>query len=545
MLRAGMGGAWGARKAATVSARRASDTAHAKSVATWGVKPPKSKTFVQDDRSARWSALAKSFESFPQSDRPSSLFRNKKSHNGGSKSKRKRRAKQKRLELQWCAKQQAALDFAAKGESFYLCGRAGTGKTALISAIVERLRSEGKVVAVTAMTGAAACLLGSSGVTMHSWAGIGLGRCPGKMLVNTMPRDAKKRWKKTDLLIIDECSMLSSELLDRLDEVAKLVRRKSDLFGGLKVMLVGDLHQLSPVEGKLLTHSPVFTRIAENSMLLTTIFRQSDPRTLKVLDEVRAGDLSKTTVSYLRSLADTPLDDDKKTVLTSWKKSADKVNAERLEALPGKLQMYSADDKQTTNTTTKPSSVLPEELHLKVGARVMYLRNNNQSGEKRLVNGSTGVVVGFVKACDERLPRVRWDATGAASVVTRETDTREDDEGKVIFKRKQLPLQLGWALTIHKAQGMTLEQVEIDLRGCFAAGQAYVALSRCKDLSKVRLLNFSPRAVITDLDALNLNRAMSDLPPMRRQTVLWWRRMKRQASWLAELRGDSQVRITM
>ena len=437
----------------------------------------------------------------------------------------------RRPERQWCAKQVAALAFAMEDESFYLCGRAGTGKTALITAIVERLRSEGKVVAVTAMTGAAACLLGDDGRTMHSWAGIRLAKGEADKLVKRMSERARRRWKNTDLLIIDECSMLSSELLDRLDGVARYVRRRGGLFGGLQVMLVGDLHQLSPVEGKLLCHSPVFTRIAVNRVLLTTIFRQSDPRTLKVLDEVRTGRLSKTTVSYLRSLADTPLDEDKKTVLTALKKAAAKVNAEKLEALPGEGWVYSARDhweeteekraskktkktqKKTKKTKKTPSLSFTKELHLKVGARVMHLKNNGESGDDRLVNGSTGVVVDFCDtASDEPMPRVRWDATGTTSLVTWVTEQKEDDKGNVIFTREQLPLQLGWALTIHKAQGMTLEQVEIDLHGCFAAGQAYVALSRCKDLSKVRLLNFSPRAVITDPNASSLDRAMQGLP---------------------------------
>ena len=435
-------------------------------------------------------------------------------------------------ELKWTEEQQKALDFATKKDvSFYLCGRAGTGKTALINAIVERLHNQGKIVAVTAMTGAAACLL-ASGQTMHSWAGIGLAKEDAHILASKVSGKARKRWAATDLLIVDECSMLSSELLEKLHYVAKRVRDSDDFFGGLNLLLVGDLHQLSPVEGKMLYHSPTFNYVAMNSVLLTRIFRQSDPLTLKVLEEVRVGRLSEEATRHLSSLSTTPLDEERKTVLTSLRRVEEALNTTKLASLQTKLRAYKAADEGERGRECS----LGDQVGLKVGARVMCLKNNGKQGSDRLVNGSTGIVLKFVKmryGADayreafkwdesgllvnryntEYVPLVRWDS-GSESLVRRMEEQKENEKGKVVFTRQQVPLRLAWAITIHKAQGMTLQQVEIDLGGCFAKGQAYVALSRCQDLSGVKLLNFAPRAVMTDSNVVNLYRRMQGLPPL-------------------------------
>ena len=420
----------------------------------------------------------------------------------------------------WTAEQQEAIDLATRSESFYLCGPAGTGKTVLIDEIAERLYRQKKVVAVTAMTGVAACLLGSSAQTMHSWAGIGLAMEEAGVLASKMSEKARTRWEKTDLLIVDECSMLSSGLLEKLQHVAQLVRRNNDFFGGLKLLLVGDLHQLSPVKAAMLyPHSPTFARVAMRCVMLTRIFRQSDARSLQVLADVRVGRMSEETVRYLcdASRARTPLDDDAKTVLSPLNRHVEDRNAEKLRTLPGDQMVYRAQDHGFADAETLSDCSLMPIVCLKLGARVMHLRNNGEYGARRLVNGSVGVVVAFEHAVKvgELVPVVRWDATGAKSCVTRATERH--DNGEDVFTRAQLPLRLAWAMTIHKAQGMTLQQVEIDLGGCFAKGQAYVALSRCQDLSRVRLLNFSPNVVITDPRVLRLYERMQGAQQARLQ----------------------------
>ena len=439
---------------------------------------------------------------------------------------------------EWTPDQQAAIDFAASGQSFYLCGRAGTGKTVVLNHIVKTLRRADKEVAVTAMTGAAACLL-DSGRTLHSWAS--LPPADGKPLheiMLKMGKKARERWRDTHTLIVDECSMMSEEIIDNLFKLATQLRYPQnypdispedfEFFGGLQIILVGDLHQLPPVKGSPIYISSYFSQIAMKTTLLKKIFRQTHSQTLEVLEQIRLSKVSQSSLEFLKTLEKTVLEENKKTILTSLRRTEEGINREKQNSLRTKGRIFKARD---WGDRTQFELSLAPEIELKIGARVMCLKNNGLAGGRRLVNGSCGTIIkwisgrsSYVEAFREKqqtMPLdyytegvlVRWDADGMESVIRRFDEEKENARGKIAFTRAQLPLRLAWAITIHKSQGMTLENVEVDLHGCFDTGQVYVALSRCKSLEKTKVLNFSRNLVKSDPEVIAFYRRIAGEKP--------------------------------
>ncbi len=214
--------------------------------------------------------------------------------------------------------QRYAFDTVEKGKSIFLTGPGGTGKSFLLKTMYELIPDRiGKHVAVTALTGCAALLIGKFAKTLHSWAGIGLGREPAGVLAATIRRSSKalRRWLATDILIIDEVSMMTPELLEKLDAVAKVVRRNSNPMGGLQVVFVGDFYQLPPVnkdkekETQFVFESPTWNEVVQESVYLTEIIRQKDPVFHTILMEARAGCLSEQSLAILRKRTNQPWQD--------------------------------------------------------------------------------------------------------------------------------------------------------------------------------------------------------------------------------------------
>ena len=406
-----------------------------------------------------------------------------------------------------------SVELARQGKSFFLTGAGGTGKSYVIRNIIEALHANGKDVAVTAMTGCAAILLGKGAKTLHSWSGIGLGKEPAEQLLVKIRRatKAKKNWLTYDTIIIDEISMMSPELLDKLDFIGKRLRRCDKLFGGLQVILVGDLFQLPPIyrdgqmdSGKQFVFESSTWKHIEDSVTLKTIHRQSDTVFIKILQEAREGNLSEESIEILktRKTKEWKKLEIKPTLLFTRRADVDEINMSQLEKCEGPDIVFKAKTSKTigfskVNTSQQAMDYAIEkmdkngayvpELTLRKGAQVMLL-TNKYSETCGLVNGSRGIVERF---CDgpHPLPMVKF-RNGEVLIIEPHAWISEDVEG---LHREQIPLRLAYAITIHKAQGATMDCVLIDIgRNTFENGQAYVALSRVRSLESLYIWEFDP-----------------------------------------------------
>lgn len=408
--------------------------------------------------------------------------------------------------------QQKAYQAVVDGKSIFLTGPGGTGKSFLLKTLYETIpETTGKHIAITAMTGCAALLIGKYAKTLHSWAGIGLGRDPPSTLAASIRKSGKclRRWLGTDILVIDEVSMLTPELLEKLDQVARSVRRCSEPMGGLQIIFVGDFYQLPPVtkekETQFIFESPLWKEIVQEVVHLTKILRQDDPVFQQILNEARRGEISNENLEILAKRQDRSWQQlqIKPTLLFTRRAEVDNINDRNLRALQGERRMFKAETvfapiEQTKGLTESSPNVKQAiekldrdgsymvELILVVGAQVMLLTNLDH--EAGLVNGSRGVVVGFESNGE---PVVQFK-TGSPMSISHATWECEDLEG---VSRKQIPLKLAYAITIHKAQGATLDCALIDIgTNTFEYGQAYVALSRVKNLDSLYIWDVEPTA---------------------------------------------------
>lgn len=403
----------------------------------------------------------------------------------------------------------------------FVTGKAGTGKSTLIQYLRDEFKGNCVVVAPT---GVAA--MNIQGATIHSFF-----RFPPRLLTDedVSPVRFKKPYKTLDLLIVDEVSMVRADVMDAMDRFLRANGpKKRRPFGGVQVLLVGDLHQLPPVvrggdesayfastyESPFFFSSRAFTENASAPVELTHVFRQQDDRFVALLNYIRMGDTSPELLAEVNTRVTPAVDPDHETVLTTTNLIADRINKSRLAALPGDRRTYTGEASGSFSLTGDrlPS---PLELHLKVGARVMFTRND-ASG--RWVNGSLGVVRdmhdhGVTVALDGGDDDVDAVQVFSALWETYRYEYDEDEERPVPLVAgayEQLPLTPAWAITIHKSQGKTLSAIRIDLgRSAFAPGQVYVALSRCRRLDDVTLSRavsardvFCDRRVVSFYDSL-------------------------------------------
>jgi ATP-dependent DNA helicase PIF1 len=407
-----------------------------------------------------------------------------------------------------------AVDLALSGKSFFLTGAGGTGKTYVIRNIVEALNRAGKDVALSAMTGCAALLLGKGAKTLHSWAGIGLGKESASVLIAKLKKSfkGKKNWMATDTLIIDESSMLTPDLFDKLEEIGRAIRRNPRPFGGIQIILVGDMYQLPPItkddnEYAFIFESEIFKALIKDSVVLRTIHRQSDAAFLKILGEARSGKLSHESVMLLetrRTKAWKRLEI-RPTLLFPRRNDVEQINMAQLQKCSEPNVLFKAKTVHTAaslavHTETREDDIkwavekmdkngsYDPELILRKGAQVMLL--TNMDIEHGLVNGSRGVVERF---CDgpDNYPMVKFK-NGEVIIVSPASWASEDIEG---LERQQIPLRLAYAITIHKTQGATLDCALIDIGNTtFEYGQAYVALSRVRSLDCLYIWDLQPSA---------------------------------------------------
>lgn len=411
--------------------------------------------------------------------------------------------------------QRAAYDAVMRGSNIFITGPGGTGKSYLINALLETTERK---VAVTALTGCAALLLGKKAKTLHSWAGIGLGRDDVDTLVKTIKRKtwAKplRNWLQTSILIIDEVSMMTPELFEKLDAVGRRIRGSNRPFGGIQLVLVGDFFQLPPVMDKtsFLFQSSKWEDTLDEIIELREIVRQKDPKFQELLNATRKGQLSPEHLGMLQGRMDLPWQNEeiRPTLLFSRRAEVNMINKSNLDALEGdtyeyKVRMHFDQDVATSKRSNVNDEVVKRiietydndapydtDLTIRVGAQVMLIYNLEP--KDGLVNGSRGVVKRMIVPPEggEAVPVVLFK-NGSEVPIGRVSWPVDDLVG---IRRSQIPLRLAWAQTIHKAQGATLDSALIDIGpNVFEFGQAYVALSRAKSLDSLYVWALDPRGI--------------------------------------------------
>jgi ATP-dependent exoDNAse (exonuclease V) alpha subunit len=408
-----------------------------------------------------------------------------------------------------------ALEIMLSGESVLLTGPAGAGKTFVLNQFIKLAKSEGKHVSVTATTGLAATHLG--GTTIHSWAGIGVSDYLPSGFAEHLGKGRREIIEKTDVLIIDEISMLHDYRLDMVDEACRLVRRKDEPFGGIQLIMSGDFFQLPPINrgdsraGGFVVHSKAWEELDPTICYLEEQYRQDDEELLEILNALRAGDVRRHHAEKLLARVDeVPEKDAILTELHTVNIDVDRINEMKLNELDGDELFYTQTTTGADNyvENLQRSVLAPATLRVKQGALVMAVKN---STERKYANGSIGTVIDFEPGTEYPVVEFRNGKT-----VTMTPDTWELRDGdKKRASITQIPLRLAWAITVHKSQGMTLDAARIDLRKAFVEGMGYVALSRVKNLSNLYLSGINRMALAISEDAQNIDgslrqRASSD-----------------------------------
>ena len=434
--------------------------------------------------------------------------------------------------------QQICFDKYVAGENLFITGPGGTGKSFLIKSIVQHAENNEKSIKVCALTGCAAILLECKATTLHMFSGIGLANKKNEDLVYelfTKNKHKLKNWKKLEILIIDEVSMMSLKLLLLLDLIAKKYYKNDKPMGGLQVIFTGDFYQLSPVfsngckkeESMYCFQDILWEQLfpKPNQIILKTIFRQKDEMLLKILKYIRKGQITPSTQLALeaRLFDKSKLDVLKKekvlTILSPIKRDVETINAKEYAKLEKGIQEieYNMSYVDLTdnsdgfenqrllfelylksNNSVKQdydflaNNIIAEKtLKLKFGTQVMCIANITVCGELQIANGSQGIVVGFN---EKSMPCVKFNNITNPIIITNYIWKSEHNKRVGV---SQIPLIYSWAITIHKAQGLTLENAIIDIgSNIFAYGQTYVALSRVKSLDGLYLTHFDYTKIV-------------------------------------------------
>ena len=454
------------------------------------------------------------------------------------------------MKAQLTKEQKKVIALALSGKSLFFTGSAGTGKSFVLRIMVEELQLKYgyNSVFVTASTGMAGCNI--QGTTLHSFAGIGLGKGTPNELVEYVnkKKHVVQRWKRAKVLIIDEISMISASFFSKIEYVGRILRENEKPFGGLQVILCGDFFQLPPVKADdFCFESEAWKRCISVNVELKKVIRQKNPEFIKLLNEIRVGNLSNesrlilesrminTTNSNVINYTDSNTTNDKNISSSSSLSNQNIINDHGIK--PTKLYPNRCDVTQENRNNLllekskniftfeakdsgeyyftqqlDSSCQAPKLLELKKGCQVMLLKNLDF--KNTLVNGSRGIVVGFTtdseqiiyydedddkkstiisSELNEIYPVVRF-SDGKDRIITHET-WKIESAGQIKATRYQIPLTLAYALSIHKSQGMSIEKVDLSLGKVFTYGQAYVALSRVTSLEGLRLFSFSPSII--------------------------------------------------
>lgn len=416
--------------------------------------------------------------------------------------------------------QQRAFNIFKTGASMTIIGFAGSGKSFLIKEFRYFIQKHTpKNIAITATTGIAAYNIG--GITINSFMGIGTGDQPVDKLIKKVTRKCgiRNRIKVTDILVIDEFSMLSAELFEKLNMVCQAVRRNGKFFGGIQLVLTGDPLQICPVFNKpsalyssvdtrLIYESDLFQRQfnKKNIIELKENYRQNDPVFLELLHRIRRGAQTADDIKLLKSKLQEDDHPDTLHIVTS-NKAAQVINMTHLNTLGPPTIKYNITfdqdgDPETCEELRKDlwsqfnqKGII--EIQLKVGARVMLIKN--LSVPDGLVNGSVGTVTKFEKVDNHHYPVVKFDGNVSKLILPIDWELEYNNAS---VRATQLPLMLCWAGTVHKLQSLTIEKAVMDLADCFCDAQVYSGLSRLKSLDGLILRSFDEKKIMVNKKAL-------------------------------------------
>lgn len=432
--------------------------------------------------------------------------------------------------------QQEALDILKTGVNVYLTGTAGSGKTHILDRYITHCKWRGLKVGITASTGIAATHL--SGITINSWAGIGVKReLTDEAMSDLLKRPyLRKRFRNTDVLVIDEVSMLPSYTLENVDRILRKAKSNEAPFGGIQVILCGDFFQLPPIgrhaelvsasprkeqgipnqampagrqvrddpTGHFIYKSPLWDELDLSVCYLEKPYRQVDIRFLEMLSEIRTNSITKNTWLTLKERFFQSFPDrNPPTKLYTHNSLADMVNERELAKITYAPHIYHMEKSgnEILSDIMGKSCLAPEVLILKKGALVMFVKNNFDEG---YVNGTLGEVVDFTET--HQFPLVKTYDGRIVKAVPAVWEIEE--EGRVQAKITQIPLRLAWAITIHKSQGMSLDAAEIDLGKSFVEGLGYVALSRVRSLEGIKLKSINRTALSVNEEVIQIDKTL-------------------------------------
>ena len=403
--------------------------------------------------------------------------------------------------------QEDALNILKLGHSVFLTGGAGSGKTYVLNEYIKWLKSHVISVAITASTGIAATHIG--GVTIHSWSGIGIKDRLTEYDIDEL--EQKKalytRYKSTQVLIIDEISMLHAHRLDMVDLIARTIRKDERPFGGMQVVFCGDFFQLPPVTRNkeveikdFAFHAKAWKKLNPVVCYLTTEYRHIGDSLSLLLRDMRSGILEDHHKESLLASTKKSVAHTTHTKLFTHNEDVDRINNAEYSLIEDDEKVFEMTTKGKANLVDSliQNCLAPEILKLKIGTRVMFVKNDQG---KRYNNGTLGVVTKFTNL---NFPIVETIA-GEEITVTQDV-WRIEEDGKIKAEIKQLPLRYAWAITVHKSQGMTLDAAQIDLSKTFTFGMGYVALSRVRTIEGIELLGFHDDALLMHPEILRLDK---------------------------------------
>jgi len=416
-------------------------------------------------------------------------------------------------------KQTQALRVMMSGESVFLTGAPGSGKTYVLNQFIKFAKQAKKRIAVTASTGIAATHIG--GTTIHSWSGLGIRD-------EITERDEKwlkendrlvKRYNNVDILVIDEVSMIHGKRLDMVNQVCKWLRDSEEPFGGIQVVLTGDLFQLPPINRgdasiDFVHLSKAWAELQPKICYLSEQHRQENDPLLDLLEAMRAGDIMEAHFDSLSERLGLQIPVGVSvTKLYSHNQDVEQINDSYLKALSDESKTFVMETYgvQAKVEQLAKSVLAPEMLELKIGAEVMFVANNFSEG---YVNGTRGKVVGF----KDGKPQVELLSNRRVLTVDLHSWALEED-GKERARVTQLPLRLAWAITIHKSQGMSLDSAEMDLSRAFTPGMGYVALSRVRSLDGVYLKGINNSALAMHPEIFSFDEQLKNHSSEVAQTV--------------------------
>ena len=399
------------------------------------------------------------------------------------------------------------------GVNIYLTGSAGSGKTYLLNKYIAYLEEHNIPVAVTASTGIAATHM--NGMTIHSWSGIGIKNYLDEREMEQLEEKKYlwKRFEKARVLIIDEVSMLHGSQLDMVEKVCRRFKRNDKPFGGLQVILSGDFFQLPPInksgeenESGMVYNSASWQILNPAICYIEEQHRQEDDTLTEILNTIRSNQMEEYHYELLRGRIDAKLKSEiKATKLYTHNINVDNLNEVELSLIENeeRISMMTSNGPEHLVDILKKSCLAHEKLKLKIGAEVMCVKNNFEEG---YVNGSRGKIISFSKETGYPIVELY---NGRKITLKPELWAIEED-GKIKASVSQIPLRLAWAITIHKSQGMSLDNAEIDLRSTFAYGMGYVALSRVRTLEGISLVGFSADSLRVDPKILEFDQDLKN-----------------------------------